>query len=1095
MPHVILFVDDEPDVLAILRRTFAADEDYEVLTAPSGVLALETLRARRVDLLVTDQRMPAMTGVELVEEAHRIDPELCAVLLTAYTDPKDIVAAINRGRVWRYLVKPWEKADLRATVRTALEQVDLRRERDRLLAEVERRLEALQAASEVAREVGAAESHARILERVVERLPRIVPCDVAAAIVAAPGAAPDLLIRPVSRLSDAALLAAKEDALAAWRDLAGLPLEESAVAVRVLGPGGGDGPAVEGFASRLILPVEVDGARAGALLVESAAPDAFGEGDARVLDVLVNEVAHSLGVFAARLAGERERLERVVECMADGLLYAVAGAGEVLANPAARRMLGAPLEGSLEVTWLKDVLGFQPFDLARGLAAGPSGRASVGEEVRVAGRTLAAVVSPVPEHDGGLAGVAVALRDVTDQKELAERKEEFLQVVSHELRTPLTSIAGALDLVLGGLAGELGEKQAHFLKMARDSSDKLNHMVDELLDVARLAKGKLRMEPAALMLDELARTTSDRYQAAAAERRLALRVEGPPEPVRIVADGGRLGQVLSNLLTNAVKFTPEGGKIQVRVFRAAALPGLAGLSVWNSGEGIPEDDLERIFEKFEQSRTPTNRRVRGTGLGLAICRGIVEAHGGAIWAESAPGEGARFLAVLPEEPPEGAGERPPVPPGAPSVLVVDQGDVAALACGALRLRGMRCARASDVEGALALARQAPPQVVVWDPLLPPFDRVPLAEILHHDADTRRAALLAFTPPRGRDVAFRGGADDHLGKPAAPEAFAAAVEALALRGRPAGTRVLVVDDDPAIRAICAEVLRNQGLEVSEADTCAEARRLVLERRPHLALLDVQLPDGDGFSLLESLSDERAAEPFAAVFLSARGETADKVRGLRLGADDYLTKPFDARELVARVDAVLRRREAALQASPMTRLPGGCAIDQEVERRLAARASFALSYVDLDHLKAYNDTYGYAKADGVVLQTAGILRDAMVRLGGEGAFLGHVGGDDFVLLTAPERAARVCAEVVAAFDRVIPLYYERADRERGTIDAVDRFGVLRSFPLLSISIATVAAPPGRFDRHADLARAAAELKERAKRVKGSVHLLDAGEGAPP
>jgi diguanylate cyclase (GGDEF)-like protein len=309
-------------------------------------------------------------------------------------------------------------------------------------------------------------------------------------------------------------------------------------------------------------------------------------------------------------------------------------------------------------------------------------------------------------------------------------------------------------------------------------------------------------------------------------------------------------------------------------------------------------------------------------------------------------------------------------------------------------------------------------------------------------------------------------------------------------RATGARVLVVDDDPAIRAICAEVLRSQGYEVLEAGTVADARRHVLEKTPQLVLVDVQLPDGDGFGLLESLADVRASEPFAAVFLSARGETADKVRGLRLGADDYLTKPFDAQELVARVDAVIRRREAALSTSPMTRLPGGRAIDREVERRLEARVPFALSYVDLDNLKAYNDTYGYAKADGVIFQTAGILRHAVAEKGGESGFVGHVGGDDFVLLTSPERTAEVCQEIISAFDRVIPLYYDRADRERGYIEAMDRFGTPRRFPVLSLSIATVVASPARFVSHADLAKAAAEVKARAKKLPGSVHLVDDG-----
>jgi GGDEF domain-containing protein len=153
-------------------------------------------------------------------------------------------------------------------------------------------------------------------------------------------------------------------------------------------------------------------------------------------------------------------------------------------------------------------------------------------------------------------------------------------------------------------------------------------------------------------------------------------------------------------------------------------------------------------------------------------------------------------------------------------------------------------------------------------------------------------------------------------------------------------------------------------------------------------------------------------------------------------------------------------------------------------------FALSYLDLDNLKAYNDTYGYAKADGVLLQTAGILREAVASRGGPGAFLGHVGGDDFVLVTAPEQAGPVCLEAIAAFDRVIPLYYDRTDRERGYIEAADRFGTRRRFSFLALSAATVEAPPGRFASHVDLARAAAELKHQAKLVQGSIHLVDRG-----
>jgi signal transduction histidine kinase/GGDEF domain-containing protein len=1090
VPHVILFVDDEPEVLLILRRSFPPEDGYETLTAGSGPQALEILQARQVDLLVTDQRMPGMTGIQLVQEARRLDPDICAILLTAYTDPRDIVDAINKGEVWRYLVKPWEKADLRQTVLRALERVELRRDRDRFLAEAERRLEALQAASEIAREVSGAESHARILERVVERLPRIVPCHAGAAIVAPAGGTAHLIIRPFRALGEQALLAVRADALEALREHAGAAPQEDAVSVRVVGAGEGD--ELAGFRSRLTLPVVVGGATVGAVLVESARPEAFGEGDARVLDVLVNEVAASLGAFTQRLAAERERLERIVEGMADGLVFLPQGADEILANPAAREMLEAP-DGPLGAAWLEEALGFQPWDVVGGAGGAPV-RGPALEEVRRPGRTLSAVVSPVVERAGRVAGVSVALRDVTEQKQLEARKEEFVQVVSHELRTPLTSIAGALDLVLGGLAGDVAEKQARYLRMARDSSEKLESMVDELLDVARLSRGKLELTVEAASLVELARAAVERHQPAAMERGLDLRLEAPEDPVEIRADPARLGQVLSNLLVNAVKFTPPNGVVRVRVLRDRALPGVAGVSVWNSGEGIDAADLERIFEKFEQARTDRTRRTPGTGLGLSICRGLVEAHGGAIWAESAPGDGARFLVVLPDAPPASAPERAAPGPDAPAALVVDAPDVAALASGVLRMHGLRAVGASEPDAAVALARRDPPRLVVWDPSLPSLRGVPLADIIHHDAETHRAVMLAFGDGDGRDHAFRRGSDEHLAKPSDATALAAAAEALLRRGRPSGAGVVVVDDDPSIRAICGEVLRSRGYLVSEAGSCAEARRLVRERRPQAVLLDVQLPDGDGFDLLAALEAERAVEPFAAIFLSARGETDDKVRGLRLGADDYLTKPFDAQELVARVDAVLRRREAALLASPMTRLPGGRAIDGEVERRIGAQVPFALSYVDLDNLKAFNDTYGYAKADGVVLQTAAILREVVALHGGEAAFLGHVGGDDFVVVTAPERARPVCAAAIAAFDRVIPLYYDRADRERGSIEAVDRHGVRRRFPLLSLSIATVVAGPGRYRSHAELARAAAELKARAKRIPGSVHLADGpAEGA--
>jgi len=183
-----------------------------------------------------------------------------------------------------------------------------------------------------------------------------------------------------------------------------------------------------------------------------------------------------------------------------------------------------------------------------------------------------------------------------------------------------------------------------------------------------------------------------------------------------------------------------------------------------------------------------------------------------------------------------------------------------------------------------------------------------------------------------------------------------------------------------------------------------------------------------------------------------------------------------------------------ASPTTQLPGSGAIEQDLQRRLEAKQPFAFCYLDLDNLKAYNDYYGFAKADGVVKQTGDLLRETFTLLGGADDFVGHVAGDDFVFMTTPERVDAVCQALIESFDRLIPLYYDRADRERGYIEADDRFGERRRFPIMSVSIAAVLSD-GTVP-HGELARQAAELKKRAKCIQGSVVLRsdrDAKDGA--
>jgi diguanylate cyclase (GGDEF)-like protein len=271
--------------------------------------------------------------------------------------------------------------------------------------------------------------------------------------------------------------------------------------------------------------------------------------------------------------------------------------------------------------------------------------------------------------------------------------------------------------------------------------------------------------------------------------------------------------------------------------------------------------------------------------------------------------------------------------------------------------------------------------------------------------------------------------------------------------------------------------------------AEARRT----KPDLVLLDVALPELDGFMVAKRLREERATALTPIIFISARGQTKDKVRAFKLGADDYLVKPFDAAELAARVEKALERREREFGSSPTTRLPGSQAIEQEIARRLKEGGDFAFCYLDLDHLKAVNDYYGYAKADGIIRQTGDLLREVIAREGAAGDFIGHIAGDDFVFITSSDRVDAVCRTFIETFDRLVPLYYNKTDRERGYIETNDRYGVRRRFPIMSVSIVALCGD-GRFASHAEVAVAAAELKRQAKAVEGSAYVRDGVLVAP-
>jgi diguanylate cyclase (GGDEF)-like protein len=304
------------------------------------------------------------------------------------------------------------------------------------------------------------------------------------------------------------------------------------------------------------------------------------------------------------------------------------------------------------------------------------------------------------------------------------------------------------------------------------------------------------------------------------------------------------------------------------------------------------------------------------------------------------------------------------------------------------------------------------------------------------------------------------------------------------------KILIVDDEPQVRLLLRTAL-GKTYEVAEADNGEDALRMARTGEFRLVLLDLMMPGMSGHEVCLRLRRNPLTCHMTVVMLTARDREEDVVHGLAGGADDYIVKPFKISELKARIESHLRRQWRELQANPLTGLPGNMQIDHVIRANLSAGASFAVCYADLNNFKVFNDQYGFTAGDGVLGYTGELLTSVVAEEGdADQDFVGHVGGDDFVLVTSPDRVERVCHVVVERFDAEIARFYSEDDRRRGGIEARDRQGARTFVPLMGISLAVVTVQRGGFEHPAQISQTAAEIKKYLKHQggEGSRFMID-------
>ena len=509
-------------------------------------------------------------------------------------------------------------------------------------------------------------------------------------------------------------------------------------------------------------------------------------------------------------------------------------------------------------------------------------------------------LSPIQTEDG--LRIMCVVRDITERRrteaeirslnENLERrnreveranqlKSEFLASMSHELRTPLNAIIGFSDLLKEQNAGEANEKQQRYLNHISHGARHLLTLINDILDLSKIEAGRLDLRLEKLILPEDIEEvfTTVRPLAAAKGLQFEIQVNSGSE---LHADRTRFKQILYNLLSNAVKFTPAGGNITVE---AHAEDSLLRLTVSDTGIGIPPDEIETIFETFHQAAETTKGIREGTGLGLAITKRLVEMHRGRIWAESKVGQGSRFFVEVPMRLDRERREPRASTGGArsrgekPLVLIVEDEDPAReLLTNYLEPEGYEVAWVSSGTDALISARQLKPDAITLDIRVGDSSGWDILHQLKKDPETTHIPVVVISILDEPETGFTLGASDYLVKPIDKESLLGVLRKYVSPPSKGTARLLVVDDDTETRYLLSAILEAEGYTTLLAASGSQALDILSRVSPAAILLDLLMPEMDGFEVLRRIREDRLTRDIPVFILTAKDLTEEDLNNL-------------------------------------------------------------------------------------------------------------------------------------------------------------------------------------------------------------------------
>jgi signal transduction histidine kinase/CheY-like chemotaxis protein len=496
---------------------------------------------------------------------------------------------------------------------------------------------------------------------------------------------------------------------------------------------------------------------------------------------------------------------------------------------------------------------------------------------------------------------------LSQRSELDTLKDEFISTVSHELRTPLTSIRGALGLLSSGIIGDVDAKALNLLRIAVTNTDRLIRLINDILDLERMESGRAPLQIRRCSLRDLSQQAIETMTAMADANTVHLALEpftvaqaASPEALFFDGDADRILQVLTNLLSNAIKFSPSASTIRVHT---EATSDSILLKIVDEGRGIPSDKLDSIFDRFQQVEPSDARQKGGTGLGLAICRSIVQQHSGSIWAQRNLGPGTTLYVMLPRTtratdmavsavlPPRGEG----------AILICDDDPgIRTVVAEHLHRQGYTVIEADSGEQALILAAEQHVEAILLDLYMPGLSGWETLQRLRNNPVTANIPVVVLSVLSSTlRPQLTGNAQGWVQKPFNENLLFAELGRVLHQGE-GPAFVLLVEDDEDLASVLISSFQDAAVHVDHASTRQLAIRQCITRPPDLLILDLTLPDGDGFSLVEWLRQQPNLRSLPLVVYSGREISESDMAKLRLGPTEFLTKakvqPQEVEELV-------------------------------------------------------------------------------------------------------------------------------------------------------------------------------------------------------